>query len=245
MCFLWVTPARSTAVKKHRHSFLALLFSVVIFKHAELTASTSNHLQKSSLRNQWQKQETHKTSWITTTTYKVSHFFCLENDRHSCRLKCLNPSLPNAPQDHQQCWFMSVSECWSTGNAQVIKIPGYMLQVTSCQNWGLYHSSIFSFKSTRGWAGIFIFLHKHNNLYILQLRTEIFIRYSYLCWSLLNKELSQFQCSSSIFCRIMPKLLFTLNLLPRASKLGVQAGYLFFHTDQHPVFSKLDPFRAK
>lgn len=173
--------------------------------------------------------------------------FAWKNDRYSCRLKCLNASSPNAPlHDHQQCWLMSVSECWSSGNAQVIKIPGYMLKVTSCQNWGLYHSSISSFKSTKGWAGMFFFfLHKHNNLYILQLRTEIFIRYSYLCWSSLNKELSQFQCSSSIFCRIMPKLLFTLNLLPRASKLGVQAGYMFFHTGQHPVFSKLGPFRAK
>lgn len=71
------------------------------------------------------------------------------------------------------------------------------------------------------------------------------IRYSYLCWSLLNKELSQFQCSSCIFCRIMTKVLVTLDLLPRASKLGVLAGYLFFHTDQHLVFSKLGPFQAK
>ena len=122
--------------------------------------------------------------------------------------------------------FMSVFEYQNTGNAQVIKIPGYILKVTSCQNWGLYHNSIFSFKSTWGWAGMLFFLHKHNNFYILQLRIEILISYSYLCWSLLDKVLSQFQCSSSIFCRIMPKHLFTLNLPPRASKSGVQAGYL-------------------
>lgn len=72
----------------------------------------------------------------------------------------------------------------------------------------------------------FFFLHKHK-LYILQLRTEILISYSYLCWSLLDKELSQFQCSSSIFCRIMPKLLFTLDLLPRESKLGVRQVICF------------------
>lgn len=41
----------------------------------------------------------------------------------------------------------------------------------------------------------------------------------------------------------MPKLLFTLNLLPRASKLGVQTDYLFFHTDQHPVFLNWVLFR--
>jgi len=30
--------------------------------------------------------------------------------------------------------FMSVFEYQNTGNAQVIKIPGYILKVTSCQN---------------------------------------------------------------------------------------------------------------
>lgn len=208
------------------------------FQASSIWATSSKHIQEvlSETSNTGKRFKTHKTSLNCCQNIEGPSLVSLRKRQAvpqaaSVRI-FLFPMALWETSSNADSW-----QCLSTETLvmlQVTEIQRYKPKV-SYHNQSLYHSSISSVKEQAR-----VFFHcKHNNLQVLLFRTWD----RYLYWSFLNKELSQFQCSSSIFCRIMTKPLFALDLLPRASKLYVQVGYLLFHTNKHLVFSKVDPFQ--